>query len=104
MRGATSVTITALRRFSEVMRGVNAAGAFVSPEAREPGSEIAPTISRSIAATPLIEPLDSGELALNETSSAQVFCSGKRRVSSSLKVRRSRSTSAFSIISATSPT
>ena len=86
------------------MRGLNEAGAFVSPAARDPGEAIVPTMSLSIDATPLIEPLDSGELALNATSSAQVFCSGKRRVSISLKVRRSRSTSAFWIISATSPT
>ena len=48
--------------------------------------------------------IDSGEETLNETSSAHVLTSGKRRISTSLKVRICRSRSALAISSATSAT
>ena len=58
-------------------------------------------ISSRRRATPLIVTEDSGDETLKLTSSAHVWISGKIRISTSLKVRSSRSLSAFAIVSDT---
>ena len=114
MRDTTSRTSTALSLFSARTIGRNddacitsaADVSLVTAASRTlAADDDSPFIisSRSLA-TPRIVNVDSGLFALNETSSAHVYVSGKRRVSTSLKVRVSFSLSALAVISATSAT
>ena len=116
MRETTSRTSTALRRFSGRMTGRNTefiaassdacadSAALVAPASRVVASTPVDIISSISRATPLIVTVDSGEETLNETLSAHVLTSGKRRISTSLNVRICRSRSALAISSATSKT
>ena len=112
MRETASRTTTALSRFSARMTGWYddscRASRSVSSLVTESSLELLPwslpMISSSSRATPRIVIVDSGLFALKLTSSAHVYLSGNIRASTSLKVRFSRSRSAFPIISATSAT
>ena len=108
----TSRTITALSRFSGRMIGlydaICAASkceiSLVMEVSRALTPMVVAIISWRMRATPRNCSVDSGLLALKETSSAQVWTSGKTRASISLNVRFSRRLSALDIISATSDT
>ena len=108
MREATSRTSTALSLLSGRITGRNAALcvssrrdiSFVTAASCVLPSPLLDIISSSICATPLIIIVLSGDDTEKLTLSAHVWTSGKRRISTSLNVRFSRSLSAFSMSSA----